>query len=132
MNETEAFEAANRAAIANRLARAFDQCAARHVHDHGAGSTFVPFVWAAVDVAEQVHHGTTEYALAAWYDWRKQHRGPVRKARGVIDYLVPDMQGRRTIDTPAVILSVGVALADLTDYLHAAIRFADRQPDRPP
>ena len=108
MNDAEAFQAANRAAINNRLRAAFDQCAKWYAREHQTGADhFVAFVWAAVDQAEQVHHGTTEYALAAWYDWRRSHPDRVRKARGVVDYLIPDMEGDRTIETPAVVLTVG-------------------------
>jgi hypothetical protein len=53
---------------------------------------------------EQTHHGTTDAALAAWYECRPGFRGKVAEVLGLPDYLVPDMDGHRTIRTPALVI----------------------------
>lgn len=87
--------------IINRIRDAFDRCA---VHQDTTREAFVAVVHVTSDHAEQVHHGTTDYALAAWHQWAESRRDHVRVARGVTDYLVPDMDGRRTIAGPALVL----------------------------
>lgn len=54
---------------------------------------------------EQRHHGTTDFALAAWYEVRSAFRGKVAEVQGEPDYLVPDLDGRRTIKTPALVIA---------------------------
>jgi hypothetical protein len=53
---------------------------------------------------EQVHHGTTDAALAAWEYFRNLWRNNVIRAEGKPDYRVPDTDGSRTIVEPALIL----------------------------
>lgn len=91
----------DRAAVAEKMRDAYDRCALAQDSTRGG---FVAYVRVTFDVVEQVHHGTTDYALAAWLDWRRAHPEPVRRARGVLDYLVPDMEGDRTIETPALMV----------------------------
>jgi hypothetical protein len=91
----------DRAAVAEKLRDAYDRCALAQDSTRGG---FVAYVRVTFDVVEQVHHGTTDYALAAWLDWRRAHPEPVRRVRGVLDYLVPDMEGDRTIETPALMV----------------------------
>lgn len=82
--------------VKGRIFEARRRCAAQVE----AGGALVSFVWVAGDLAEQVHHGTTDYALAAWYDWRTAHPGRILKARGVNDYLIPNLKRERK--TPAL------------------------------
>jgi hypothetical protein len=108
--ETTEGEAMNARDVSARLRDAYDRCAKAHA---GPPSGFVPFLWIEDGLAEQVHHGTTDYALAAWADWCRSPRDPVWRARGVVAYLVPDLDGARTIATPAMILDTvdGLSLA---------------------
>ena len=96
--------------VGARILEARQRCARQH--DQAGGAEFIPFVWIAEDRAEQTHHGTTDYALAAWCDWKESRPGPMRRARGVTRYLVPDLRGGRTIATRAMVLEAddGTAL----------------------
>lgn len=62
-------------------------------------------------VVEQINHGTTDYALAAYRAWAGVHNGekrtltrPVKALRGVTNYLVPDGDGNRAIEEQALIV----------------------------
>jgi len=96
--------------VGARILEARERC--RRMHDQARGE-FVAFVWLTENQAEQTHHGTTDYALAAWCDWRAAHPGPIRRARGTLAYMVPDLRERRTITVPATMLEAydGTSLA---------------------
>lgn len=57
---------------------------------------------------EQTHHGSTDYALAAWVTFVDGGKhGRCTKVSGVQDYLVPDAKGRRTIKEAALLIERG-------------------------
>lgn len=57
---------------------------------------------------EQTGHGTTMTALAAWAQLRQAFKGNrVMRVAGLVDYAVPDMDGRRTVKTPALMIEDG-------------------------
>jgi len=98
------------AEIRARVRNAYDRCAVQHDHTRGP---FVPVAWVGAELAEQTHHGTTDYALAAWLEWGQRRARKIVRARGSIDYRVPDLDGERKIVTPAVLLDAddGTTLA---------------------
>jgi hypothetical protein len=96
--------------VGARLRDARDRCALAHDPTRGP---FVAYHWVRADLAEQVHQGTTDYALAAWLEWGSKRGRSIVRARGLIDYLVPNLDGERTIETPAILLDAddGTTLA---------------------
>jgi hypothetical protein len=55
-------------------------------------------------MVEQIHHGTTYFALAAWSQLRSIFRERISRVYGTADYMVPDMDGKRTIAEPALMI----------------------------
>jgi hypothetical protein len=53
---------------------------------------------------EQVHHGTTDFALAAWRQLRTIFHRRISRVYGTPDYMVPDLDGERTIAEPALMI----------------------------
>lgn len=86
-----------------RIRAAFREC---EKHHNPADGPFIPFrpISGTQNRLEQIHHGTTAYALAAWHQWRDMFRGQVHSVRGDPGYLIPDRDGNRTIANPAVIV----------------------------
>src|SRR5262245_45887194 len=88
--------------VHNRIRDAWDRCAVAHDDTRGP---FLPFAWVGADETEQVRHGTTDYALAAYLEWGPRRGRSILRARGVMDYRVADLDGRRTITGPALLLT---------------------------
>lgn len=78
-------------------------------HDH-TGGPLVTVVRVERDLCEQTHHGTTDYALAAWVEWARGSAYPrpprtIARACGVDSYRMPGMDGARTLETFALVLT---------------------------
>lgn len=84
-----------------RIREAYERC--RRHHDHNK-EPFRPAVQVTDMQLEQAHHGTTDYSLAAWCACRESFRDMIRVVRGEPNYLVPDLDGNRTILEPALII----------------------------
>src|SRR5262245_7753221 len=53
---------------------------------------------------EQIHHGTTDYALAAWHQLRDNFRGQTKAVHGTDVYMVAGFGGARNIQQPALVI----------------------------
>jgi hypothetical protein len=88
----------------DRIEEAYKRCKA---HENAEG-TPPGFFYYVVDSftgnLEQMHHGTTDYALAAWRQLRRVWNGNVKLVQGVQGYMVPDGDGHRTIPEAALVI----------------------------
>lgn len=79
------------------------RCDRQEAHEGIGAQPVLYYTWVSNMLAEQVHHGTTDYALAAFAQLYRKFRRRCQVV-GVLDYKVPDMEGNRTILEPAIVV----------------------------
>ena len=63
---------------------------------------------------EQLHHAITNYALAAWCALRDDCYFRVTQVAGLSTYLVPDLEGKRIVEVPALLVATATEKLYLT------------------